>query len=65
MWVNASDFAIGATLVVYCSESKVWLPVEYLSHQLSRAKSQYSATELEFVALVSALRHWYHDLVGR
>ena len=45
VWVDASDFAIGATLVQQCPESKVWLPVEYLSHQLSEAELRYSATE--------------------
>ena len=65
MWVDASDFAIGATLVQQCLESKVWLPVEYLSHWLSEAESRYSATELEFIALVSGLRHWHHYLVGQ
>ena len=65
VWVDASDFAIGATLVQQCPESKVWLPVEYLSHWLSEAESWYSATEHEFVALVSTLCHWCHYLVGR
>ena len=65
VWVDASDFAIGATLVQQYPESKVWLPVEYLSHRLSEAESWYSATEREFVALVSAFHHWHHHLVGR
>ena len=64
MWVDASDFAIGATSVQQCPESKVWLPVEYLSHWLSEAKSRYSATERESVPLVYAFRHWHHYLVG-
>ena len=38
--------------------------VEYLSHWLSEAESQYSATEHEFVPLVSALCRWCHYFVG-
>ena len=63
MWVDALDFAIGTTLVLQCLESKVCLPVEYLSHWLSEAESQNSATGREFTALISALCHWHHYLV--
>ena len=64
MQVDASDFSIGATLVSQCFESKIWLPVKYLSHQLSKAELPYSNTEREFIGLVSALLCWYHHLVG-
>ena len=32
VWVDASDYAVGATLVQQDNDSKQWLPVEYLSH---------------------------------
>ena len=65
MWIDISDFVIGATLVLQCPKLKVWLLVEYLSKQLRKSESWYSATEEKFVALVSALYHWHHHLVGQ
>ena len=38
VWVDASDYAVGATLVQTSNEGKTWLPVEYLSHRLSVAE---------------------------
>ena len=35
VWVDASDYGNGATLVQQDDDSKRWLPVEYLSHRLS------------------------------
>ena len=35
VWVDASDYAVGATLVQPSDDGKTWLPVEYLSHRLS------------------------------
>ena len=43
----------------------MYLPVEYMSHRLSSAECNYSATEREFVAIISGLRHWRHYLVGK
>ena len=34
VWVDASDYAVGAMLVQQDDDSKRWLTVEYLSHQL-------------------------------
>ena len=34
VWVDASDYAVGATLVQPSDNGKTWLPVEYLSHRL-------------------------------
>ena len=38
VWVNASDYAVGATLVKPSYDGKTWLPVEYLWHRLSIAE---------------------------
>ena len=38
VWVDASDYAVGATLVQPSDDGKTWLPVEYLSHRLSVAE---------------------------
>lgn len=43
----------------------MYLPVEYMSHRLSSAECNYSATEREFVAIISGLRRWRHYLVGK
>ena len=63
VWVDASDYAAGAVLV-QPGEGGAWLPVEYLSHRLSAAECNYSATDHEFVAILSALRRWRHYLLG-
>ena len=34
VWADASDYAVGATLVQPSDDGKTWLPVEYLSHRL-------------------------------
>ena len=38
VWVDASDYAVGATLVQPSDNRKTWLPVEYQSHRLSVAE---------------------------
>ena len=63
VWVDASDYAVGAVLVQQ-GDAGNWLPVEYLSHRLSAAECNYSATDREFVAILSALRRWRHYLLG-
>ena len=64
VWVDASDYAVGATLVQEDDDSKRWLPVEYLSHRLSVVEQNYDATNREFVAILSALKCWCHYLLG-
>ena len=63
VWVDASDYAVGATLVQPSDDGKTWLPVEYLSHRLSLAEQNYNATNREFVTILSALKHWRHYLL--
>ena len=38
VWVDASGYAVGATLVQPSNDGKTWLPVEYLLHRLSVAE---------------------------
>ena len=65
VWVDASDYAVGATLVQEVLGSLgQWLPVEYMSHRLSATEQNYHANDREFVAILSALHHWHHDLIG-
>ena len=58
VWVDASDYAIGATLVQPSENRKTWLPVEYLSHRLLVADQNYYATNCEFIAILSAMKCW-------
>ena len=44
VWVDASDYAVGAALVQSSDDGKTWLPVEYLSHRLLVAEQNYNAT---------------------
>ena len=64
VWVDALDYAVGATLVQPSDDGKTWLPVEYLSHRLSVAEQNYDTTNQEFVAILSALKRWQHYLLG-
>ena len=38
VWVDASDYAVGTTLVQPSDDGKTWPTVEYLSHRLSVAE---------------------------
>ncbi len=41
------------------------LPVGFFSRQLRSAEKMYSATELEALGVVEALKHWTHLLYGQ
>ena len=54
---DASDFAIAGVLSQE-GEPGCWLPVAYGSRKLSSAERNYTASERETLAVVSALRMW-------
>ena len=60
---DASGQGIGAVLSV--SRSGVDLPVAYFSRKLTQPESNYAITELECLALVKAIDHFGHYLVGK
>jgi len=60
---DASGQGIGAVLSV--TRSGVDLPVAYFSRKLTSPECNYAITELECLALVKAIEHFGHYLVGK
>ena len=59
---DASTVGIGAELA---QETPVWLrPVSYFSRTLSKSEKRYSTYDQEFLAIVMAIRHFRHHLLG-
>ncbi len=63
MEVDASSFAIGATLSQQ-DELQRWHPVAYFLEMLSEAEWNYNIYNRELLAIVKSLRHWRTYLAG-
>ena len=61
--LDASEFAIGATLSQADSEGHVKL-ITCLTKKLNSAEQNYPTHEREFLALLHALRQWRHYVLG-
>ncbi|GAB5480202.1 MAG: hypothetical protein Marn2KO_36690 [Marinobacter nauticus] len=59
---DASDFALGATLMQEATEGLQ--PVAFLSRSLNNAEQKYSAYERELLGISYALAQWRHYLEG-
>ncbi|GBG59146.1 hypothetical protein CBR_g32163 [Chara braunii] len=60
---DASQYGIGA--VLQQDDGNGLRPVEFMSKKIKTQKLQNSTYEKELYALVSALKHWKHFLLGR
>lgn len=61
---DASDFAIGAVLSQESAFTKKLHPVAFFSRKLLPAELNYTVHDKELLAIVNALKHWRHYLVG-
>jgi hypothetical protein len=59
--VDTLKFAIGAVLSQTGDDGQLH-PVKFYSHSLIAAEMNYDTSDKEILAIVAALRHWYHHL---
>jgi len=60
---DASNVAYGAVLAQQNDEEE-WHPVAFLSHSLNDTQRNYDTHDKELLAIVEALKHWRHFLLG-
>lgn len=61
--VDASDYAIGATLQQ--REGDLWRPLAFYTKSLTSAQRKYSAYDRELLAIYSAIKKFRHAIEGR
>ena len=63
LWVDASDVAIGGTLMQAGQEH--WEPVAFFSMKLNKSQQKWSTYDRELFAIYSAIKKFKHMLEGR
>ena len=61
---DASSVGLGAVLLQADTDNDLFRPVAFHSRKLSPAERNYPTREQELLALVDALKHWRHYLIG-
>jgi RNase H-like domain found in reverse transcriptase len=60
--VDTSNYVKGA--ILYQEQDKVFKTIAYLSTAMSPAEQNYDAADKELSAIMTALTHWHHYLMG-
>jgi RNase H-like domain found in reverse transcriptase/Reverse transcriptase (RNA-dependent DNA polymerase)/dUTPase len=60
--VDVSNYAKGA--ILYQEQDKIFETIAYLSTAMSPAEQNYDAADKELSAIITALTHWHHYLMG-
>jgi RNase H-like domain found in reverse transcriptase/Reverse transcriptase (RNA-dependent DNA polymerase) len=62
MEVDASDYAKGA--VLFQQQDNKWKTIAYMSNAMTPVERNYEITDKELSAIMTALMHWRHYLIG-
>jgi RNase H-like domain found in reverse transcriptase len=60
--VDVSNYAKG--VILYQGQDKIFKTIAYLSTAMSPAEQNYDAADKELSAIMTALTHWHHYLMG-
>lgn len=63
IWVDASDFAVGGTLMQLTSIG--WEPIAFLSMKLSSSQRKWSTYDRELLAIYTSIKKFRHMVDGR
>ena len=67
LYTDASKDCVGATLAQRCAHGKYkghLRPIAFMSRKMQPAETRYSIRELELLAIVLALKQWFHLIRG-
>jgi RNase H-like domain found in reverse transcriptase len=62
MEVNTSNYAKGA--ILYQEQDNKWKTIAYMSTAMTPAEQNYEVADKELSAIMTALMHWHHYLMG-
>ena len=67
LYTDASKYCVGATVAQRCAHGKYkghLQPIAFISRKMQPAESRYPIREQEVMAIVLALKQWFHLLRG-